>query len=650
MFCRFKLLFLSLVFCISVTQAQRKREMLVSSYPVEFVQKHLSPGTEWVKFPAYKNRDNWNAIPPVYKQRLIEEGESVLNYKWQVVPASAYLEFVKSGDRNVMQDVYSHNTTALRKLVLAELVEGKGRFLKQVVDGVWSICEMTTWELSAHLYMQKAGVGLPDIKEPVIDLGVGSTSVLLAWTNYFFSDEFNKINPLISQRILYEINRQVLQPYYSRDDFWWMALQKEGTVVNNWNIWLNYNVLTCILLTETDPQKRLKGLYKTMRSSDKFINYYKDDGGCEEGPSYWSAAGGMLFNYLHLLSEATQGAINKFNEPLVKNIGTYITKAYINDHYYINYADASAKLSPDAGLIYNYGKAVGDTLMKDFGSYLAAQQNWKEKIPGETLQLFLRNIFEAGEIINGPREKPLLKENWMAQTQIMTARDQAGSTIGFYFSALGGHNGESHNHNDVGSCILFYNGEPVLIDIGSENYTRQTFGPERYTIWTMQSAYHNLPLINGVQQHEGSKYAARDPKFVSDPSSVKFSLDIAGAYPEEAAVKKWQRTYFLKRKKSFTITDTYQLSSNKGKNELHFMTSNMVEKIKDGLLRLKGDSTSLDLQYNPEIVTPVIEPIEIKDSRLLQSWPKNISRIIFTFNGNKISGSSSLIFTATSKN
>ncbi len=76
----------------------------------------------------------------------------------------------------------------------------------------------------------------------------------------------------------------------------WMDLDGQKRFVNNWNVWLNYNALTCILLVEDDAAKRAEGVYKSMRSVDRFINYYKDDGGCEEGPAYWSHAGGMLFN------------------------------------------------------------------------------------------------------------------------------------------------------------------------------------------------------------------------------------------------------------------------------------------------------------------------------------------------------------------
>ena len=74
---------------------------------------------------------------------------------------------------------------------------------------------------------------------------------------------------------------------------------------------------------------------------------------------------------------------------------------------------------------------------------------------------------------------------------------------GFFVATKGGYNNESHNHNDVGSFSLYLNTMPVFIDAGVGTYTRRTFSSERYSIWTMQSNYHNLPLINGVAQRFG---------------------------------------------------------------------------------------------------------------------------------------------------
>ena len=81
---------------------------------------------------------------------------------------------------------------------------------------------------------------------------------------------------------------------------------------------------------------------------------------------------------------------------------------------------------------------------------------------------------------------------------------------GFYLAAKGGHNAESHNHNDVGNFIVYADGRPVLIDAGVGTYTAKTFSPQRYEIWTMQSAYHNLPTINGFLQKDGRQFRAEN--------------------------------------------------------------------------------------------------------------------------------------------
>jgi len=111
-----------------------------------------------------------------------------------VVKATDYLEIIRSGDRR--QEAYSATRTALMALVMAELTEGKGRFIDQIINGVWYYSEQTWWGWSAHLTAQKAPHGLPDADEPVIDLGVGEISNILSWTWFLFKDEFDKVHPL----------------------------------------------------------------------------------------------------------------------------------------------------------------------------------------------------------------------------------------------------------------------------------------------------------------------------------------------------------------------------------------------------------------------------------------------------------------------
>ena len=362
-----KLLLLSICFLwiISSSQAE-ERNMLSNLTNEQALMDQLLHDNSWVSFPAYQDRDAWNRIPEHYRQLLIGKGEKAQGFNWGIVKATDYLEFVRSGDRNVMQNPLSARTSALQELVLAELVEGRGRFVDQIINGIWALSEQSTWALSAHMYLQQAGIGLPDVEEPVIDLITGEISSLFSWTHHFLKDEFDGVDTLISNRIRFEIRHRVLDVYYERDDFWWMSF---GTShINNWNVWVNHNMLATIMLMEEDPVLKAKYVYKSMRSVDQFINFYKPDGGCDEGPSYWGHAGGAMFEYLEMLGTATGGSIDIFDREIIRNIGRYIYRAHIAYPYVINFADASSRSSGRPGIVYRYGKSIQDPVMQSYGA------------------------------------------------------------------------------------------------------------------------------------------------------------------------------------------------------------------------------------------------------------------------------------------
>lgn len=338
-------LIVSLLICITIDAAAfDPRNLLQKKATVNELLSMLSNKSEWIKYPAYQDRKGWDAYTGNLKLKLIQDGEKNLNYTWKVIKATDYLEFEKSGNRTIMENPFGQNNNALSSLLYAELAEGKGRFMNQIINGIWHTCEMSTWVLSAHLPVQKSKRSLPDIKEEIIDLTSGDLGSFLSWTWYFMHDELDKVNPSIAAKLKSNIQQRILVPYMARDDYWWQALNyKPGMMVNNWNPWCNFNVLTCFLLLEENPANLAKAVYKTMRSTDQFINYVKEDGACEEGPSYWGHAAGKMYDYLQLLHDATKGKLSIFDEPIVKNMGEYIARSYVGNGWVVNFADASAK-------------------------------------------------------------------------------------------------------------------------------------------------------------------------------------------------------------------------------------------------------------------------------------------------------------------
>ncbi len=634
-----KLVVIILFGCLSLNSFSKEQRDLLQKEAKEIgLSKVLIQNFSEIGFPTYNDRTFWNNLPEGFKKQYIEAAEKAVDYNWPVVKATDYLEIIRSGDRR--QEAYAAPREALMALVMGELAEGKGRFMDQIVNGVWYYSEQTWWGWSAHL---PAPNGLPDIKKPSIDLGVGEIANILSWTWFLFKDEFNKIHPLISTRLKDEIMYKAVTPYYERNDFWWQGLDGSRDV-NNWNPWTNHNMLTAILILEDDQTKKIRGVEKVVKSLDQFVNIYPNDGGCDEGPSYWGRAGASLYQCLDLLKRATNGKFDIYENQLVKNMGTYIYKAYIDYPYFINFADADATTGGRPQIIYSYGKDINDPVMKKFGAFLAKKQEWSEKVPGGKVDEQIMQLMHLKEIENAEAENALIFDFWLPDLQVAGARDKANSSEGFFFAAKGGHNAESHNHNDLGSCVLYFNGLPCLVDIGRETYTAKTFSSRRYEIWTMQSQYHNLPKINGVDQKEGREFVATNSAFIADAKKATFSTDIFKAYPEEAQVNKWVRSYTLERGKRFVISDNYELKKVVTPSTLNYVTSCKVTETAPGTIKLEGDGFALNMAFNPKNVTPKIEVTEITDSGLKRYW-STITRIIFTTNNQKTTGKNEIVIT-----
>ena len=408
---------LSVLLLLSANLVFAQRDLLQSSANKAVLASNLVQADQWIKYPAYADRLAWDQFAGLNKPAIINEGERYLQYDWKVVKATDYLAFERTGSRTAMENPFGSNNTALANLVLAELTEGKGRFIDQIINGVWQLCDMSSWVLSAHLPVQKSRRSLQELDEQLIDLTSGDMGSFLAWVHHFLAKEFDKVNPVIASRIRQEINKRILLPYMQRNDMWWQALEnKPGQMVNNWNPWCNFNVLTCFLLMEKDKEKLTAAVHKTMVSIDQFINYTKDDGACEEGPSYWGHAAGKMYDYLQLLQYATGGKVDIFNHPKIKNMGEYIARSYIGNGWVVNFADASAKGGGNAGLVYRYGKAVQSAEMMDFAAYLH-KRDAESILEGRDLFRAFESFSSVREISNRKAKTSTSTYTWYPQTE-----------------------------------------------------------------------------------------------------------------------------------------------------------------------------------------------------------------------------------------
>ncbi|OQP48211.1 heparinase [Niastella koreensis] len=616
-------------------QTTAQQNLLSAKYTTQQLQEILIPLAKWTPFPRITDRAGWVKVDEATMQGCIKQAAGYLTYQWPSIPATTSLLIERTGDRASYERISFEKRFVLGTLIMAEVFENKGRFIDPIINGIWSICEESWWGASAHLPRDKDHSGLMDVSQPFVELFGAETVTYLAWADYFLGDKLDAVSPQIRKRIYYETNNRIFQPLMNKPHGW-MAASANGRPPNNWNPWICSNWLNAALLLEKDATKRTAMVAKLLNVLDQFVNPYPQDGGCDEGPGYWGAAAASLYDNISMLNLATNNAFTYvYENEKVKNMARFIYRAQISEQYWLDFADADPQPGMAASMIYRFGKDIHDTSMMQFGAY------YRRPDDGHIGRFhFFRNLFEMfmqNEFQQSAQSLPLPADVWFPGIQVMIARDKNGSTDGLFVAAQGGHNDESHNHNDVGNYIVYYNGGPVLIDVGRGTYTRKTFSDKRYDIWFNCSDYHNTPTINGANQLPGAKYKAENVAYNKGKSFAELSLDISHAYAEQAAATSWQRSIRLNRGKNVVVKDIYKLNSTNSITE-HLMTCYPAEVSKPGELVIhctpqKGDPKDMVIQYNPKQMQPTVEKVALtsmEDVGVKEKWGDNIYRINFT--------------------
>ena len=602
---------------------------LTETYPPDWLGARLKSRQGFQPYATAADRAAWAAVDEKVRTHLTTLAARQLDASWEILPATRFLDYVRDGDRSRYQSLYFNRRQRARVFALAECLEGEGRFIDEVVNGLWLLCEESSWVLPAHLAGQKTGPGLPDVSDPIIDLFAAETGAQLAWTCYLLGPAIDRVSPLVRSRIRSEIDRRILTPFLARDNYAWMGFHADKKL-NNWSPWIVSNVLACALLVEPEESRRTQLASRCLAILDRYLVTQTADGCCEEGPGYWNNSAGSAFDALELFRLATDGRLNGFTGK-IEAMARYIYQAHIADGWFMNFADAPAKTEIDGPLCYRFGERIGDADLRRFGAWFAQRNPRLGAGRMDNLGRLIPALLRSSEIHQAKAGLPMPRYTWWPDLQVMATRSRPGSDRGLYLAAKGGSNAESHNHNDIGSCLVFADGRPVLIDSGPGSYTRQTFGAKRYDIWTMQSAFHNLPSINGFMQAPGAEFRAREVSCRTDSGTTVFTLDIAGAYPSGAQVDRWIRRYaFFAAENRLRMEDEYVLSAAIEPNQWHFLMPARPRQPGPGRLILYPDSERpVVLTFDPGLDV-AITTVETSDPSLRRNWGEQIFRLTLT--------------------
>jgi hypothetical protein len=170
----------------------------------------------------------------------------------------------------------------------------------------------------------------------------------------------------------------------------------------------------------------------------------------------------------------------------------------------------------------------------------------------------------------------------------------AHSPIGF--AARAGHNGEPHNHNDLGSFVVARAGQLLVADAGRGVYDREYFGPRRYDNPAAGSHGHSVPLLDGVRQAEGPSAAAEVLGVELDGEGERVTVDLTAAYPHPALTRLVRRVE--RRGEEVTVTDALTATEPIAMTQ-RFITL-VAPSTENGVVHIVAGAARAELRYDPE--------------------------------------------------
>ena len=569
------------------------------------------------QFPPISVRAAWDAVDAAGREDLLALAESWRGRPYPLLTAGMYASFIRTGSRRDCENPYFDRRRKLCASALHMCLTGTEEFLPDVEDGLWLLCEETAWAISAHAGLNRAHP-FPDDRGTIVDLFAAQTGMILSFVCQLLED---RLHPDLYDRVRREIERRVLTPFMICNDEWWMGFTRKD--LNNWTPWIISNILMAANVWHFGGVALIE---RACMMLDHWLDCVPEDGGCDEGAGYWNMAGGAFLDCLMALE--SMAGVDLWQNEKVRRMMAYPELVCLGNGWFANFADCDARPYISGERLQYAGEKTDNPALIRMGVEM-----WdtpaKELSDTPHLSRVLMRLFARPAQLEAAAVKP--KDIWLPdlQVRILEGHDLiVGHDWKLMVAMKGGHNSESHNHNDVGSFLVAtaFDDEPLnmqIVDAGNMVYTAKTFSDRRYELWNCRAAYHNVPMIGDCEQQPGREYAAKDVVCLPDG----MALDMADAYPAEAGVSRCFREMRV-AKDRLTIRDEIALNEEKAVTWVFMLRQKPVFE-PQGCLFAEADHR-LWLNWLNKDLTWQVEEIKINDARMTKSYPGSLWRLTLT--------------------
>ena len=494
-----------------------------------------------------------------------------------VIKFSKIHMYVENGNREIFEKDHIEYETRMHTLFLAYLITEDEKYIAPLADIIWSICDFESWSIPAHV---------PE-KLPIAERrrNLDLCSCILG---YRISEILcmigDKLPELVYRRARAEVQYRIIDSFAESKDsrYGWLT----GT--NNWSAVCVAGVLCSYLYLASEEEIEAQ-LPRMMRIADNYLRGFEDDGCCTEGYAYWNYGFSFFCVFAKMLCDYTDGKVNYFEREKVHKIAMFQQNILMNDKECLSFSDGGLSFEPYIWLSHLLKSIYPDMQLPALPNECVTGYSTAPLATGAPIRyIFWTNPDYVGASMV-PKSHNFENAEWFLH-----------HGKGYALGAKAGHNDEFHNHNDVGSFLVSKNGKVTFCDPGGGEYTKDYFGPNRYSIFVTSSRAHSVPIINGELQQFGKREGGVE---IFEQDRFRFSMK--GGYTVDTLTSLVRDFKCLDD--GIVLTDTYEFSETPTSICERFVSLLPIE-IGDGELRcgdsvLHYDKDAFDVTSGSELVS-----------------------------------------------
>lgn len=563
------------------------------------------------KKTATENPDYAWALP--YFRAQVEK------YKTEPIEApgfQAYADWERRGARGDFDRAMYALRTRLNTMALATLLDVEGA-KEAYEDILYAFLHLPTWSLSAHyLYgglndywdipkgpFDETGHvrGLGRDRRQSLDLCSTSAAFMLCEMAQLLE---GRVEPCLLRWSRQESFERVLSPFMSLAPF-----PHFETNPNNWSGVCMSSMGAAAIYLIVDPHTLAPVLKRVLDGLSVHLSGYNDDGASPEGFGYWQYGFEYFLMFADLLARRTGGRIDLLDDEKTRRVAGFGADCCFGTKLKLPFGDAVWLTAFNEGIQHYVGvfdEAVrrrvghmGVTVPPKgdaFVSFDAAFEHcplqlrhlvWTMEPKGEAERFPRSAVYPTSEYFMGfyrRREDPV------------------------YLLAKGGNNGESHNHNDVGSYVVIRGDEMLAADTAGGQYCRDYFNENRYTFFAARSGGHNLPIVGGVEQEGNGRCRAKKFAVERGEDEDRIEIDLTGTLACPQLVSLNRRLTGVRATGAIVVEDRFGLSA-----PVEIIDRVVVldepEKLAEDALRVGGEK-GMTLRFDGEQLDCRIAPVD----------------------------------------